>query len=171
MSTTISLNSDATGGQAETSLTESQQDRVVRRLERLAHWLDSSIRIPVIGYRIGWDTVIGLVPGVGDSATAAVSLWLFLRARTLGLSRGIQFRMLTNIGIDMVLGTIPVAGDFFDAWFRCNQRNIRLLRRGLQERNRATGRQRVPQTTDALPKGAAGPQPGTALSSPIPAGS
>lgn len=88
--------------------------------------MDSSLRLPG-GFRIGADGLIGLLPGVGDLATAGVSLYIVAQASKAGVpARGIA-RMLLNVGLDAVIGTIPLLGDVFDFAFKANLRNARLM--------------------------------------------
>ena len=103
----------------------------MQRLERVAHLLDSAFAIPGTRYRVGWDSVIGLIPGVGDFATTLVSAWIIHQAYRLGASKVTLARMVWNSGLDMLLGTVPLAGDLFDATFKSNQKNLALLRRHL----------------------------------------
>lgn len=103
-------------------------DRLVR-IRRLAWWLDQGIRIPGTQIRIGLDPILGLVPGIGDSAGAvlgAVILWEGVRA---GVPRLTLVRMAANIVLDTAVGSVPVAGDVFDAAWKSNTRNIDLLER------------------------------------------
>jgi hypothetical protein len=99
------------------------------RIDALEHLLEGAIRIPGLGTRIGADALIGLVPGVGDAAMAALGLYLVWEARNLGASRLTLARMLGNVGVDALLGSVPVAGDVFDFLFRSNSRNLKLIRR------------------------------------------
>ncbi|WP_156256062.1 DUF4112 domain-containing protein [Sandarakinorhabdus oryzae] len=101
------------------------------RIERLEYMLEGAVRIPGLGTRIGLDALIGLVPGVGDAAMAAMGLYLVWEARNLGASRFMLARMLGNVGIDALIGSVPLAGDVFDIFFRSNSRNLKLLRRHL----------------------------------------
>jgi hypothetical protein len=93
----------------------------------LARLLDTAIRIPGTGIRFGLDPILGLVPGLGDVAGAAMSGYIVLIGARLGAPRSIIVRMLLNIGIDTVVGSLPVLGDLFDAAFKSNVRNISLL--------------------------------------------
>lgn len=97
--------------------------------KRLAVLLDDAFRIPGTNIGFGWDTVIGLVPGFGDAATTIVGLAPVLTAWRLGASRGLLARMVGNLAVDAVIGSIPVIGDVFDIFFRANRRNARLLER------------------------------------------
>ena len=110
-------------------------DAVRARVEALETLLERAIRIPVIDRRIGLDAVIGLVPGVGDIVTGALSAYMIWEARNLGLSRGQVLRMAANVGFDTAIGAIPVVGDLFDLAFRSNSRNLRLIKRHLDERH------------------------------------
>lgn len=107
-------------------------DPRARRLARTARLLDSSIRLPG-GYRIGWDGIIGLVPGVGDLAGLALSGWILFGAARLGVSRATLARMAMNVGVEALVGTVPVVGDLFDFAFKANERNVRLAQRWLAD--------------------------------------
>lgn len=103
-------------------------------IERLADWLDTRWRIPGLGWRFGLDSIIGLVPGVGDTITGALSLYIIARAHQLGASNGLMARMGWNVLVDSVLGAVPLVGDLFDLANKSNTRNIRLLLRDLERR-------------------------------------
>ena len=105
-------------------------------LDGLARLLDGQWRIPGTSIRFGVDALVGLVPGIGDAATGAVSAYIVYRAWRIGVPTGLLALMAVNIGLDTVLGAIPLAGSVFDVFFRANQRNMRLLRRHLHA-NRA----------------------------------
>jgi len=98
-----------------------------RRLAVLAWALDSAVRIPVIGVRVGIEPVLGLVPVVGDLAGKAVSLYFIAEAWRFSLSGRDLLRMLGNVAVDAVLGAVPVVGDLFDVVWRANQRNMAIL--------------------------------------------
>ncbi len=103
------------------------------RIDRLEFLLEGAVRIPGLGTRIGADALIGLVPGVGDAAMAAMGLYLVWEARNLGASRWMLVRMLSNVGVDALIGSVPLAGDVFDFFFRSNRRNLKLLKRQLNQ--------------------------------------
>ncbi len=95
-------------------------------LEKLSRLMDSSIRLPG-GYRIGWDGIIGLVPGIGDAVGLGISLYILFGAQRAGASSATLARMAANVGIETLLGSVPVLGDLFDFVFKANNRNMRLL--------------------------------------------
>jgi len=102
----------------------------IREVETLAWLLDNSIPVPGTGgRRIGVDGLIGLVPVVGDLASAGMGLFVVWRGSRLGLPRVVVVRMLLNSAIDFAVGAIPVIGDAFDLWFKANTRNLRLMHR------------------------------------------
>jgi hypothetical protein len=103
-------------------------------IEKLVDWLDTRWRIPGLGWRFGLDTVIGLVPGVGDTITGALGLYIIARSHQLGASPWLMTRMGWNVLVDTVLGAIPLVGDLFDLANKSNTRNIRLLMRDLERR-------------------------------------
>ena len=101
----------------------------VERLRRLAVLLDDSIPVPGTRYRIGIESIFGLLPGVGDLAGGAFSLYILLQAARMGVPRPLLLRMATNLAVDVVVGAVPVLGDLFDAGFKANMRNLALLER------------------------------------------
>jgi hypothetical protein len=116
------------------ALTPAEIRQRLQRLDRLSEWLDSSIELPVVGFNIGWDTLIGLIPGIGDAATTAISAWIIKEARALGVGRWTLTRMIANVAMDGLVGTVPLAGDVFDAMFKANLKNLRLLKNSLRRR-------------------------------------
>jgi hypothetical protein len=99
----------------------------VRWIRRLAYLLDNSIRIPGIGYRIGIDPIIGLIPGAGDAIGTILSLYIVLVANRMGVSRKTLLRMVYNIGVDALVGAVPIFGDILDAAWKANVKNVALL--------------------------------------------
>ncbi len=98
-------------------------------LEHLASLLDDAFRIPGTAIRFGLDPVIGLVPGLGDLITGLLSFLIIFAAWKRRLPGVTLVRMVANVVIDTVLGTIPVAGDIFDVLWKSNRMNMRLLQR------------------------------------------
>jgi len=101
----------------------------LRRASALAALLDDAIRIPGTNIRFGLDPVIGLVPGLGDLLGGAASAYIILEAARAGASASILVRMAANVGIDTLIGALPVIGDLFDFAWKSNARNVRLLAR------------------------------------------
>lgn len=99
----------------------------LRRMRGLARLMDTALRIPGTGFSFGVDSLIGLVPGVGDFAGAAVSLYIVNEARRLGVPNDKLLKMLANIGFDAAAGSVPLAGDLFDVYFKSNRRNLDLV--------------------------------------------
>lgn len=96
------------------------------RLRRLSRLMDSAVRLPG-GYRVGWDGLIGLIPGIGDIATAGISSYIIWEGVKLGLPRSLVLRMIGNMVIDTGIGSVPLVGDAFDIAFKANIRNVQLM--------------------------------------------
>ncbi len=101
----------------------------LQRIERLAHLMDDSIAIPGTDMRVGLEAVVGLIPGLGDLATALVSLHIISEARKLGVPKKTISKMIWNVVVDTVVGAVPGAGDVFDAFWKANRKNIALIKR------------------------------------------
>jgi hypothetical protein len=112
-------------------------DETLRKLEVL---LDEAFRVPGTDFRFGIDGIIGLVPGLGDVLAGLLSLLIPLAAWVRGVPYVTLFRMAVNVGIDVVIGTIPLFGDIFDIAWKANRRNYRLLQLHLHEPRRHTWR-------------------------------
>lgn len=108
-----------------------QTDRAagVRSLARL---LDAAVGIPGTKIRFGLDALIGLVPGVGDLAGAAMSGYIVLTAARLGTPKPVLLRMVMNVAIDALIGAVPLIGDLFDVGWRANTRNTALIDKYLE---------------------------------------
>ena len=98
-------------------------------LERLSWLMDDLIRVPGLGWRFGLDAIVGLIPGFGDTATSLVSFYILVAAVRYRVPKVTLLRMGMNIGIDYLVGSLPLVGDLFDAWWKSNQMNVELLRK------------------------------------------
>lgn len=128
------------------------------RARTVARLLDSGASIPGTKIRFGLDPILGLVPGLGDVAGAVLSGYIVLVGVRLGASRSVVLRMLANIVIDTVLGSVPLVGDAFDVVWKSNNRNVTLLERFLErpEETRAASRALIVGVVVALVALAAG---------------
>src|SRR5690606_17843562 len=103
--------------------------------EALARLLDSAFGMPGVRVRVGLDALLGLIaPGAGDAAAGIASAALLVLAFQMRVPKVILLRMLVNITIDAVLGSIPVLGDLFDVVFRAAHEDLSLLRRHAHSR-------------------------------------
>jgi hypothetical protein len=104
---------------------------LVRRLDALAHLLDNSIPVPGTGTRFGLDAVVGLIPGIGDAVGGLMSAYIVFEAARLGAGPAVIMRMLLNVGVETVFGAVPIIGDLFDAGWKANAKNVRLLHQAI----------------------------------------
>ena len=98
------------------------------RLDSLANLMDSALTIPGTRFRFGLDALIGIVPGIGDLASALISSYIVWEARRLGLPRWKIARMIANVAFDTTVGAIPLVGDVLDVFYKSNRRNLKILR-------------------------------------------
>lgn len=119
------------GGYARADDDRDGARRASDRLASLARLLDSSIRVPGTSFSFGLDSILSIVPVVGSFVGAGVSAYVIIEAWRLGAPRSTLAAMLGNIGIDTVLGSVPVLGFVFDAVYKANNRNVAILRRYL----------------------------------------
>ncbi len=98
------------------------------RLDMLATVFDTAFVLPGTNVRFGAESLLRLVPGIGDAAASMLSCYLLYEARRLGVPRLLFARMVMNVLLEGTVGALPVAGDAFDVFFRANRRNVALLR-------------------------------------------
>ena len=101
--------------------------QVARELEVLSQLMDNQFRVPVIGWRFGFNAIIDLIPEFGDIATTIIALYILVSAVRYRVPKITLLRMGLNIAIYFIVGLIPWLGDLFGAWWKPNIRNIKLL--------------------------------------------
>jgi hypothetical protein len=113
-------------------------DRIFRdeNLDLLSRVLDSWFRIPGTSIRFGLDGIIGLIPGIGDILAGLASCIIILAAWARGAPYVTVARMLINLALDVIIGTVPLLGDIFDIAWKANRRNYALLTRHLEQPHR-----------------------------------
>lgn len=112
-----------------TAFTSRTPDAALRlsRLRRLAWLIDNAFVLPGTGFRFGLNSVIGLLPVGGDAVLGALSLYIIYEASRLGLPRHKLARMLANVGIEVLGGSVPILGDLFDMALKANLRNLKII--------------------------------------------
>ena len=99
----------------------------LKNLRVIAKLMDSQFRIPGTDVKFGLDALLGLIPGAGDFATFLISGYMVTVMAKNGASGFVLARMVLNIVIDSLIGSIPILGDIFDVAFKANQRNMALM--------------------------------------------
>jgi hypothetical protein len=110
------------------------------RYRNFAWLMDESIKLPLVPFRVGLDSILGLIPGVGDLLLGTMGTYALFVAWRLGAPGPVLARMLGNLGIDTLFGAVPLVGDLFDAGFKANTRNRRVLEAWFTEPRRTTTR-------------------------------
>ena len=108
------------------------------RVEALEKLLERAFHIPGTKIPFGLDSIIGLVPVLGDIITAAMGAYIVWEARNLGMSKWQLIRMTANVGIDTAIGAIPIVGDAFDLVWRSNTKNLRIIKKHLDKHHPGT---------------------------------
>ena len=106
---------------------KSDIDVAIERLEKIANLLDAAFPIPGTKIRIGWDSIAGLIPGVGDVVTATPLFYYISLVLKFNLGWTLALKIILNQLIDILVGTVPLLGDLLDVVFKANIRNARLL--------------------------------------------
>lgn len=107
---------------------ERKRIEVEESLDTLSHYLDGLFKIPGTGWRFGLDSIIGLIPNVGDITTSLVSFYILVAGVRYGVPKITLVRMAFNIGLDYLVGSIPFIGDAFDFFWKANKQNMDLIR-------------------------------------------
>lgn len=111
---------------------KAEQQAILARLDKFSRLTDSSVAIPFTNFRIGAEAIIGILPVVGDLAGLLLSSYVLIEAQRAGASRWVKLRIIANMVIDFLGGLVPLVGDVFDAFFKANTRNTKLLREYLE---------------------------------------
>jgi Domain of unknown function (DUF4112) len=111
---------------------------VRQRVEAMEKLLERSFHVPGTKIPVGLDSIVGLVPVLGDIVTAAMGAYMVWEARNLGMSKWQLMRMTANVGIDTALGAIPLVGDAFDFVWRSNSKNLRIIKKHLDKHHPGT---------------------------------
>jgi hypothetical protein len=107
-------------------------------LDLLSHILDDFLKIPGTSIRFGLDGIVGVIPGIGDLVGGIASCIIIVAAWMRGVPYVTVARMVANVGIEVVVGSIPIVGDMFDIAWRANRRNYALLAGSLAEPRKHT---------------------------------
>jgi hypothetical protein len=116
--------------------------RYVADIDRLAWLMDRVIPLPRFlgaGSGIGLDALLGLIPGVGDAVSFAISSMIVIRAAQLGVPEALISRLIAIQITDVLIGAVPVAGDLFDIAYQADQKSAALVRAFIIDRDRAQG--------------------------------
>ena len=111
---------------------------VRKRIETMEALLEGLFVLPGTRFRVGLDSIVGLIPVIGDVATALMGSWIVWEARNLGMPKWQIARMAANVGVDTLIGMIPFAGDLFDLAFKWNTKNLRIIRKHLDRHHPGT---------------------------------
>lgn len=114
-------------------LPDSVDRAAVKRMQFVATALDDAVEIPGTTVKIGLDPILGLLPGAGDLAAGALSLYIVAESARLGVTMTTLVHMLANIALDVGVGSVPYVGDAFDVVWKANKRNVKLAMRDVAD--------------------------------------
>jgi hypothetical protein len=107
-------------------LANQTEAEALQEIRKIADFLDTKYTLP-FGWKIGWDGILGLIPGIGDVTTTLISFYILYKAAILGCPLVVVLRMALNILIDNIIDTIPILGNIFDFMWKANSKNLALL--------------------------------------------
>jgi len=107
------------------------------RVQQVAKLLDAQFEIG--GIKFGWDAIVGLVPIAGDIVTGLIGVYPLYIARKHNLGKFIRARMISNLLIDLAVGSVPLVGDFFDVAFKAHLKNAKLLEKAAKKHRPSPG--------------------------------
>lgn len=115
-------------------MNDAKLNEIQQNVDRIASAMDDCIRIPGTKIRLGWDSIVGVIPGLGDIVTLAPQIYLIAQALRAGVRKRVFLKMVLNSLIDFLLGVIPGLGDIFDVLWKSNRKNAELLREEIARR-------------------------------------
>ncbi len=107
------------------------------KAQKWANMLDTAIKLPVINFRVGLDSIVGLIPGVGDALMLFAGFRIIRMGQKLGMPSDLIKVMVRNSVIDFGLGFIPFIGDVADFFYKSNSKNVQIMERWWIENNKA----------------------------------
>ncbi len=110
-------------------MTHKSKMNEIENLEKLADWMDSRFKIPGTSIRFGLDSLLGLVPGIGDTVTILSTIYLIGKSKSHNLPFYVTLKMIWNAFLDWFIGLIPFLGDIFDIGWKANRKNVALLKK------------------------------------------
>ncbi|MGC4005448.1 MAG: DUF4112 domain-containing protein [Pirellulales bacterium] len=120
------------------------------RIEAMEKLLEGMFVIPGTQRRVGLDTIVGVIPVVGDVLSATMGAWIIWEAKNLGLSKWQCTRMAANVAIDTTLGAIPFVGDAFDFFYKSNTKNLKIIRKHLDKTMPQAARAQAARAQDVV---------------------
>ena len=104
----------------------SRDAKILKAVQNRAHYLDKSFSS--CGLRFGWTAIIGIVPGAGDVACAALNYVLVVRkARQADLPSWLTSKMQLNNAVSVIGGTV---GDVVVNFLRIGGEEYLMLQAG-----------------------------------------
>jgi len=122
------------GADPDGEINDQEALAILRHTRQLAILLDSAFEVPGANVSFGLDSLIGLIPVLGDLISLGLSAYIISLARQCGISRWATGRMVANALIDFGVGSVPVVGDAFDVAFKANRKNVAILEKHLHKR-------------------------------------
>lgn len=115
---------------------EVQAPKALLKAQKQANLLDTAIKVPLIPFRVGLDSLVGLIPGIGDAVMTAAGLRIVILGKKMGLPSALVKRMVRNVFIDFALGFIPFVGDISDMFYKSNRANVRIMEKWWVSQNK-----------------------------------
>jgi hypothetical protein len=109
-------------------MVDAEHAKIQDKVDRLARVMDDAIRVPGTNFRIGWDGILGFIPGLGGIVTIVSHLYMVSQASRVGIRKRIYAKMILNALIDFLIGVIPGVGDVCDIFWKSNRKNAELLK-------------------------------------------
>lgn len=115
-------------------LTTDDEQAALERARTASHLLDDAIQIPGTKISFGLDPILSIAPVSGDVAGALCALYVVFEGYRIGLPNRELGKMLGLIGVEMLVGSVPVLGTIVDAVWKVNRRNFRVIERHVEDR-------------------------------------
>jgi len=128
-----SMNTNEPTNIDRTAVPQTELEKRLQHIESLSHMLDDKFRIPGTGIKFGYDSIIGLIPGIGDTVSVGLSSYLIYLGKKCGVKKRTLFKMSWNITVDFFIGLIPLIGDIFDVANKANLKNTKLIAAHLEQ--------------------------------------
>nr|WP_211162829.1 DUF4112 domain-containing protein [Alteromonas ponticola] len=105
--------------------------------QKLANTLDTAIKVPFIPFKFGLDSIVGLIPGIGDAVMMAAAMRIVYLGKKLGMPKPLITKMVRNAALDFGIGFVPFVGDVVDFFYKANRANVKIMEKWWLQENQA----------------------------------
>ncbi|NMH60932.1 DUF4112 domain-containing protein [Alteromonas ponticola] len=118
-------------------MNQAKAPKELLQAQKLANTLDTAIKVPFIPFKFGLDSIVGLIPGIGDAVMMAAAMRIVYLGKKLGMPKPLITKMVRNAALDFGIGFVPFVGDVVDFFYKANRANVKIMEKWWLQENQA----------------------------------